>query len=85
MYDVKREPDNDEKKSKCGSAKCGKKARYRVVFDYVYDADRQIVLYAIWVYLCEEHYRPLIKTLRKANKEFEVCDLISGKEKVEFT
>jgi hypothetical protein len=84
MYDVKYDPDKDEEKSKCGSAGCGKKAKYRVVFDYLFDTNHQAIC-ATWVYLCAEHYKPLIKTLRKANKEFEACDLESGKEKVVFT
>lgn len=84
MYGVKRDQDSDEKKSKCGSAGCGKKARYRVVFDYLFDTNNKAIC-ATWVYLCEKHYRPLIKTLRKANKEFKACDLASGKEKVTFT
>jgi len=70
---------------KCGTAKCEKEARYCIIFDYVYDGDHQVVLWATESYACEEHSKPLIRTLRKSEKEFEVCDLIGGKEVVHFT
>lgn len=75
MYDVRKEPVKDEKKSLCGSTLCANKAKYRVVFDFVYDEEHQIVLSASWIYICEEHYNRLLITLRRAKKGFEARTL----------
>lgn len=70
---------------KCGSERCEKNTRYVIFYDFIYDRDVQLVLCALRSNRCEKHGKHLMKTLKEAKKEFQVIDLIFGKEKVQFT